>query len=69
MKKYEKKDTKGSTQKVKECIYLNVLQHKSTNFFSKKNRGEILLVCKPHLFLTLCVYALTLLAQMYKKWG
>lgn len=51
----KQKDTKVSTQKVKECIYLNVLQHKSTNFFSKKIEEKYFWFCKPHLFLTLCV--------------
>lgn len=63
----KQKDTKGSTQKVKESIYLNVLQHKSTNFFSIKIEKKYFWFCKPRLFLTLCVC--TLLAQMYKKWG
>lgn len=51
----KQKDTKVSTQKVKEYIYLNVLQHKSTNFFSKKIEEKYFWFCKPHLFLTLCV--------------
>lgn len=52
----KQKDTKGSTQKVKECIYLNVLQHKSTNFFSKK----ILLVLQaPFISYSVCVRTYT----------